>query len=146
VTEADFAAALDRWGGDLARWPAATAAEARALIAISPRAAAALTAARRLDDHLAALEPHRAPAELAARIRAQVSREPAAGRSPAAVLDRLLGWLGASGWRPAALGLLLLAAGYLAGLAAGETLDPELADDVVALAFTDIYAEIDDAR
>jgi hypothetical protein len=63
-----------------------------------------------------------------------------------AALDSLLGWLGASGWRPAALSLLLLAVGYVAGLAAGEAVDPELADDVVALAFTDLYAEIDDAQ
>lgn len=143
MTESDFEAALDRWGGDLDRWPAAAAAEARALIATDPRAAAALTAARRLDDHLAALETHRAPAGLAARIQARVPVEVGGG---SATLDRLLGWLSASGWRPAALGLLLLAAGYVAGLAAGEAMDQELADDVVALAFTDLYAEIDDAR
>jgi len=145
MTEAEFERCLDRWGGDLERWPDAAATAARALIARSPRAAAAHSAARRVDRYLAGLAGHTAPARLATRIAANVADQ-AGAATAGAMLDRLLGWLGASGWRPATLGMLLLAAGYVAGLLGGGAPDAELADDVVALAFTDLYAEIDDAQ
>jgi hypothetical protein len=35
--------------------------------------------------------------------------------------------------------------GYLAGIAVSDPLDPTLADDVMSLAFNDLYAELDDA-
>jgi len=145
MTEADFQRALDRWGSNLDGWPAEAAAAARELLELSPRAAAELAAAQRLDAHLGTLGGHRAPAHLGSRIAASVAGE-AAAQAGGATLDGQLGWLGASGWRPAMLGVLLLTAGYLAGTLGGDGVDAELADDVMALAFTDLYAEIDDAQ
>lgn len=133
----EFEEALDRWGTDLARWPAAEAERARTLLASGGPAAASLEAARRVDAHLASLQSHAPPAHLASRIVARAGTEEA--------LAPWLDWLTARLWRPALLGLILVTGGYLTGIAATDAaVDPELANDVMALAFNDIYAELED--
>jgi hypothetical protein len=101
-----FAALLDSFGADLARWPATDAAAARALLAESPGAQALMRDAAGLD---AALRASRAgpDAETLARMRAHVARQVA--RMPAPVPAGPLHWL-----RP----LLPVGGGALAALLA----------------------------
>jgi len=53
MTRDEFDAGLDRYGGDLSRWPPALRQRAEALTAADSQAAAALTTAGRLDTLLA---------------------------------------------------------------------------------------------
>jgi len=141
MTPDEFEEGLDRWGADLTRWPADAAARARACLAGTAEARRQFAAAARLDDQLRTLAAHQAPAWLATRIAARTA---AAGR-----LDRLLQWFGARLWRPALLAVAVTAAGYVTGLAVREPLsavDSALAEDVMSLAFEDLYAELDDAE
>ena len=134
--------ALDRWGADLGRWPAAEAERARALLAIDPTARRSVSVAREVDEFVGELRRHAAPTHLAGRIMARV-RE--AGAAPDH-LERMLGWLTGRIWRPAMLAMLMVTAGFVAGFAVQEPVDEELAEDVMTLAFSDIYAELDDAQ
>ena len=61
-------------------------------------------------------------------------------------MESALAWLAGNRWRPALLGILLTLAGYLAGALAVEPVDVALADEVMTLAFTDLYGEVDDAQ
>ena len=134
--------ALDRWGADLGDWPATEAERARALLAIDAAARRKLDAARKVDDLLRGLRGHAAPAHLAGRIMALV-------RAPdreADHLEQMLRWLTGRIWRPAMLAMLMVTAGFLGGLAAQEPVNEELAEDVMTLAFSDIYAELDNAQ
>lgn len=142
MTRLEFEQALDRWGADLTRWPAQDAEAARQLLGTDRQARRSLDAARAVDAHLAALRTHTAPSHLAARIGARV-REAAA---PADPLERLFGWLTDRVWRPALLAMLIACAGYLTGLSVNEPLDPSLTEDVMMLAFSDIYAELENAE
>jgi hypothetical protein len=137
MTAIEFEQALDRWGANLDDWPPELAARGRDRLANDLDARRQLTAARTVDDALLALQPHRAPAHLAMRIAASAPRQDG--------LDRALNWLTERLWRPAMLALVLAVGGYLAGISVSDPLDPTLADDVMSLAFNDLYAELDDA-
>jgi hypothetical protein len=138
----ELEAGLDRWGGDLGRWPPPEADAARALADRDDAARRLLSAAASIEDHLAACRDHAPPDHLAARISAGIDAAPAR-RDP---VESALCWLTGNRWRPAVLGALLTLAGYLAGGLAVEPVDTELADEVISLAFTDIYGEVDDAQ
>ncbi|MGF1660172.1 MAG: hypothetical protein ACFCUS_12160 [Rubrimonas sp.] len=77
MTPARFEALCAAEGGDLARWPEAERAAARALLAVDPAAQAALRACAPLDDAFAALRaapPPELPAGLAERLARDASR------------------------------------------------------------------------
>lgn len=138
MTPIEFEQDLDRWGGDLSRWPDDRAARARAFLAVNPAARRQLEAAAAVEDGLLALRPHQAPAHLAGRIMANLPE--------ADGLERWLAWLTGRLWRPALLALAITVGGYLAGATLGEPVDSVLAEDVMTLAFQDMYAELDDAQ
>ena len=92
----EFDDALARFGGDLARWPAALADRARALVERDPSASAALVAAARLDALLAeTVRPVAVDAATVGRIMAGID----GGRSHETALrptGRLFAWAGAT--------------------------------------------------
>ncbi|MEQ8857114.1 MAG: hypothetical protein RIC56_00570 [Pseudomonadales bacterium] len=140
MTPLEFEQALDRWGADLERWPQERIGPAGACLTEHASARRSLEAAQRVDRYLAGLaDPARAaPAHLAARIVASTPRRDG--------LQRGLDWLTGRVWRPAVLALFVVAGGYLAGAAVQEPLDTDLADEVMSLAFSDIYAEVDNGQ
>lgn len=140
MTPLEFEQALDRWGTNLESWPADRAAAARVLLAAHAGARDTLAAAGEVEAFLKALDGAEgpAPAYLAARI---VARAPGRDR-----LQRSLDWLTGRRWRPAVLALAVVAAGYLTGTLVEDPVDAELAEAVMSLAFSDLYAEVDDAR
>lgn len=140
LTIAELEDALDRWGGDLSSWPPQQAERARQLAAADATAAARLEAARVLDGYLDELTRHAPPPWLASRITAR------AAQVPRDAVERLLGWLGGRLWRAALLALVPVVAGLLLGTATVEPVDSGLASDVMTLAFSDLYGEIDDAQ
>lgn len=103
-------AGLDHYGGDLSRWPAEHRAEAEALAATEPKAAALIAAARRLDRALADLmQPMAVDAALIGRIVGSI----AAGAHHDVTVRptrRLVAWAGAAM-------VALLVSGYAAGIA-----------------------------
>ncbi len=141
MTPLEFEQALDRWGTDLDDWPGDAATRARALLAEgAPAPRRSLEAATRVDVFLRELgnaaDP--VPAHLAARI---VARAPERDR-----LQRGLDWLTGRRWRPAVLALVLAVGGFLTGSAVDDPVDAKLADAVMSLAFSDLYAEVNDVR
>lgn len=103
-------AALDRYGGDLARWPAAERREAETLMARDTQAAATVAAAQRLDGMLAeAMTPMAVDSALIGRIVAGLGHRAAPERSVRAT-PRLIAWAGAAM-------VVFLVTGYAAGLA-----------------------------
>jgi hypothetical protein len=113
-------------------------------LAQSPAAARELQAARALDAWLDGLRRHEAPVGLESTIIARVER---LGRiEPDDSLDRLLRWLTGRLWRPVAVAALPVIAGLAIGLATPEPTDADLAGQIGALAFVDIYAELNDAE
>lgn len=138
MTEREFEDALDRWGGDLERWPRQLAARARLRLEQVPGAADQLAAAAQVDAYLELLAPHQPPAHLAARIVARAAAPDA--------LQRGLDWLAGRLWRPLMLALVLGVGGFLTGALVDEPLDADLADDAMTLAFTDLYGEIEDVQ
>ena len=146
MTAPQFELLLDRLGSDLQRWPPAEADAAQRLLAASPQARRALAAAQRLDHWLAGLREHQAPPGLAAQILAR-ARQPdlARARRPDS-LARLLQWLAGPLWRPVLVAALPVLAGFAIGLALPEHMDAEIAQQIGALAFIDIYQELDDAQ
>jgi hypothetical protein len=109
MTLDEFGKALDRYGGDIGRWPDALRAEAEALTARDAEAAALLVQAARLDGLLAeAVQPIPVDAALIGRIVASIDdsmhRELALRPTP-----RLAAWAGVAM-------LAFLSAGYAAGL------------------------------
>lgn len=107
----DLETALDRYGGDLGRWPAALRAEADALIAANAKAARMAAMAARLDGILAdIITPVPVDAAFAGRIVATVN----SGGHPQHDValrptPRLAAWAGAAV-------AVFLAAGYVGGL------------------------------
>jgi len=101
---------LDRYGGDLTRWPAALRAEAEALTARDAGAARLVAAAARLDDTLAeAMRPMPVDAALIGRIVAHIGdgfHHDVAVRPT----GRLVAWAGAAM-------VAFLVTGYAAGVA-----------------------------
>lgn len=138
MTQSEFHDALDRWGGDLGRWPMPEARGARLLLAQRADLRRDLEAARLIDVHLESLTAHEVSPALANRILANL---PAADR-----LERLLTWLTSAVWKPAVLAMLVAGMGYLAGTASVAPVDTELATDVISLAFNDLYTELDDGQ
>lgn len=138
MTPREFEQALDHWGAKLEHWPADQAAAARALLAEHAGARDALVAAGEVEAFLQSLGSAEspAPAYLAARI---VARAPRRDR-----LQRSLDWLTGRHWRPAVLAVAVVAIGYLAGTLVEDPVDTELAEAVMSLAFSDLYAEVDD--
>jgi uncharacterized membrane-anchored protein len=142
MTPLEFEQALDRWGADVGCWPPAEAARARAHLAEHPDARRLLEAAQRVETFLDELREHAPPTHLADRIRARA----AAAGVDADPFERMFGWFIARLWRPALLALLVTTAGFITGMAVTDPVDPELAEDVMTLAFSDIYAELEDAQ
>jgi hypothetical protein len=131
---------LDRRGANLDAWPEPDGTAARELVRREPAAAAALRAAETVEGHLTALQAHRAPAGLAARITASVD-----GHARPGWLESLF----SPPWRPALLALLPLAAGFALGLQLPIDRDGPFQETVLALAFDedlysgDLYLEFD---
>jgi len=127
-----LAAAFDRYGADLARWPAGEARRAAALLDASGAARQALAEARALD---ALLTADAAPLGVGSRARARILESMRAS-DPVA---RLFGWLtrGPFLLRPAALALVPLLIGLGAGVGSSGTVrsDDELATEIHTLAF-----------
>jgi hypothetical protein len=144
LTEAEITELLDRYGGDPTRWPAAQARGVELALAESPGAAREMQAARALDAWLEGLRRHEAPAGLQAAIMAQAAKLERVERADS--LERFLGWLTARLWRPVAIAALPVIAGLAIGLATPEPTDADLAGQIGALAFVDIYAELNDAE
>ena len=102
--------ALDRYGGDRARWPAPVRAEAEALIASDPRAAALIAVAQRIDGAVAeAMRPMAADAAFIGRIVAGMGDGAHHGVSVRPT-PRLFAWAGAAV-------VAFLVTGYAVGLA-----------------------------
>jgi len=141
MNDAELQELLDRYGSDTAKWPTPEASSAARLLAESGPARAQFDAARTLDGWLDGLRQHRAPAGLAATIMARIER-----RDPA---DRLLAWLTGRLWRPILVAALPVVAGFAIGFGLPQEADTDntdLAGQIGALAFTDIYQELDDAE
>lgn len=127
--------ALDTWGTDFERWPAATAAAAHQLLHDSSAARAELASAQQMQTTLAALPLIRAPSALKNSIINTV---------PADRWQQLSIWFSATMWRPALAGALSLLIGFTLGFASGleqpvTDLDPQL--DVSLLAFISDYED-----
>lgn len=107
----DLEQALDRYGGDLSRWPAALRAEAERLIAANAGAARMAAAAARLDSLLADVAaPRPVDAALLGRIMAEAGGGPhAAHEATLRPTPRFAAFAGAAM-------VAFLAAGYVAGL------------------------------
>lgn len=118
MTDDEFEAGLDAWGGDLTAWPAPERAAATALLAASPLARRSLAAMRGVEKALARTSRREAPGVdgLVARVTAQAQERAARPR-----LLRL---------RYAVIGLAVLAAGYAYG-----ALTPAAAEDWFGPAF-----------
>jgi hypothetical protein len=142
----EFADCLDRWGSDLAQWPASEQGSGRNLLATSKRAGAEragemLAEARRLDDLLANLQEkaagHRAPMDLQRRILERLPQQ-----DP---LQNALDWFSAALWRPALAAACTLLLGFALGVSAPAATDDAMLDDVSMLAFSAAYEEFNDA-
>lgn len=110
--------ALDRYGGDLTRWPAALRADAEALAANSAEATKLIAAASKLDSALAeAMRPMPMDAALIGRI---VSGIGGAGHHDLAVRPtrRLVAWVGAAT-------VAFLVTGYAVGIALPASQDED---------------------
>lgn len=111
MTIDDLERAVERYGGDRARWPANLRAEAERLIATDAKAARIAMTAARLDGLLAeAVTPIPPDAAFIGRIVADAgSRHPAPHERPLRPTPRLAAFAGAAM-------VVFLAAGYVAGL------------------------------
>jgi hypothetical protein len=119
MTREQFLAALDRYGGDLQRWPPSLRGEAAAIVARDAKAAAALDRQVRLDVLLAgALAPEPVDAALIGKILAR--RQSAEGRSLQPT-GRAIGWVSAA-----------LAAMLFIGFAVGAYLPADDGSDLYA--------------
>jgi anti-sigma factor RsiW len=128
----ELVSAFDRYGSDLARWPAADARRAAAALDASEAARRVLAEAHALD---ALLDADSAPLGVGSRARARILASIRAQDSAA----RLLGWLARGPFllRPAALALIPLLIGLGVGVGASGTgrADDELAAEIHAFAF-----------
>ena len=120
MTRDEFDAGLDRYGGDLSRWPPALRQQAEALTADDNQAAAALAAASRLDSLLAEVAASEAAdAALIGRI---VSRgRQAHGETVLKPTRRLAAWVTAG-----------VAATLMAGFIAGALIPADQSSDAIA--------------
>jgi hypothetical protein len=149
MNQQQFEALLDRLGSDLDTWPEADARAARALLASSADAVAALTVASAVARHLEGQRQHRAPRGLATRIAVAATAPRERVRPP---LERLLEQLLNPPWRPALLALLPLALGFVIGLQQADPADQTLPDELLTLAFddglyrSDLYLELNDEQ
>jgi anti-sigma-K factor RskA len=157
MTQLEFEAGLDRWGADLARWPPEAAAQAHTRLAADPQARQALAAAAAVDGYLHGLREDTAPQHLERQILARLERtERAAAPASPGTATRMVDWLTQRLWRPALLALVPLFAGFLIGHGsvplvstqadAEVVVDAEVAAAMATLAFSDLYAEFDDAQ
>jgi hypothetical protein len=106
----DLQLALDRYGSDFARWPAAERAQAEAIFAANAHAATLLATARRLDRAItAAMEPMALDAAFVGRIVAHVG-ERAHHDVAVRATPRLFAWAGVAV-------VAFLITGFAAGLA-----------------------------
>jgi len=131
MTRDQFDAGLDRYGGDLSRWPPALRQQAEALTAADSQAAAALTAARRLDTLLTEVAaPTAADAALIGRI---VSRgRQARSETVLKPTRRLAAWATAG-----------VAATLMIGFIAGALIPADQSNDAIAgLMFTGTVDDI----
>lgn len=120
MTRDEFDAGLDRYGGDLSRWPPALRQQAEALAAADSQAAAALTTAGRLDALLAEVAASEATdAALIGRI---VSRGRQTQRETVLKPTRRLAAWAAAG----------VAATLMAGFIAGALVPADQSNDAIA--------------
>lgn len=120
MTRDEFDAGLDRYGGDLSRWPAALREEAAVLTAADADAAAALQAAQRLD---ALMVQVTAPTPVDAALIGRIVSRSRTGRGETVLrpTGRLAGWVSAG-----------LAATLMIGFAAGTLAPLDQSNDAVA--------------
>ncbi len=117
----DLQLALDRYGSDFARWPAAERGEAEAMFAANPHAATLLATARRLDRAVeAAMTPMDLDSAFVGRIVAHVG-ERAHHDVAVRPTPRLFAWAGAA-----------VFAFLITGFAAGLALPASQGEDVFA--------------
>jgi hypothetical protein len=110
----DLQLALDRYGSDFARWPAAERAEAEAIFAVNPHAATLLATQRRLDRVIAAaMAPIPVDAALVGRIVARAGERPHHDVTVRAT-PRFVAWVSAAM-------VTFLVGGYTAGVAMPAT-------------------------
>lgn len=120
MTRSEFDTALDRYGGDLSRWPPELAREATSLVAGDADAGAALRAAQRLDVLLAEIAAaETADAALVGRIVAHQRANH--GETELRPTRRLAAWA-------IAVAALTLMSGY----AAGAVVQPDESSDTIA--------------
>lgn len=120
MTRNEFDTAIDRYGGDLSRWPPELARAAKTFADADAEAAAALRAAQRLDGLLAEVaEPTPADAALIGRI---VAHQRANRRETELRPTRRL-----AAWASAAAALMLMT-----GFAAGAVVQPDDSSDTIA--------------
>lgn len=119
MTYEQLQSALDRYGGDLTRWPEAMRREAEDLTKTDAKAAKALTAAAKLDGALAAaVAPMAVDAAFLGQLISRLDRLPN-GREPALrPTRRLVAWVGAAM-------VLFLTAGFAAGVALPQSQSDE---------------------
>jgi hypothetical protein len=119
MTREQFLAALDRYGGDLQRWPASLRGDVAAIVARDAEAAAALDRQARLDALLTgALAPEPVGAALIGKI---LARRPSAEGPSLQPTGRAIGWVSAA-----------LAAMLLLGFAVGAYLPADDGSDLYA--------------
>jgi hypothetical protein len=114
MTMGELQIALDRYGSDLARWPAAERADAEAIFAQNPHAATLLATQRRLDAAITAImTPMPVDAATVGRIVAHVG-ERAHHDVAVKATPRLFAWVGAAV-------VMFLVSGFAAGVALPTT-------------------------
>jgi hypothetical protein len=133
---------LDRYGGDLADWPACDAAQARKLMAISAPARRSFAAAQMLEAHILDSRTVVDPMQ-AARVAARALSAVAAREASPPLIDRLRAALAAPLPR-AAFAVSLTAIGFSIGLAvgapmAGSAAEPPASTLMMASAADGLY-------
>jgi hypothetical protein len=125
----DFESGLDRYGGDLSRWPQSLRADAEAFVAGNPAAAALARVAGRLERALAsAVAPLALDAAFVGGIIGNVGH--AAGHGEVRPTRRLVAWAGAAM-------VAFLVTGYAIGLALPATTTTQSDDAIASLLFGD---------
>ncbi len=112
---------LDHLGCDISQWPLAAAETAQRLIAESPEAREALSAAQILASSLDSLPQHSAPEGTLARI----ARRPAPDS-----WEKLSNWFTGALWRPLLAGTMPLVAGFILGFTLAPNTGDTMADQI----------------
>jgi hypothetical protein len=133
-----FADALDRWGSDLATWPAPQSSAGRELLATSEVAQALLAQANSLDQLLNEVAGHKAPLGLERKILNQIASQDS--------MQEVVDWFSATLWRPALAATCALLLGFSIGIALPQSDNDLMLDNVSMLAFSAGYEELEDEQ